>query len=202
MAATGLNRSTAGNVSVRAEPENARDGFLITPTGMPYDTLLPDDIVFMALDGTCSGPAQALVRMALPSRPLRRPAGGRRRAARALALRRQPRLPAPRHSALPLHDRPLRRRQHPLRRLRHFRHAGTVRRGAGRPWPAAAPACSPTTACWSSAATSTRRWRWAIELEALCEQYWRACQLGAPVLLDAAEMATVLEKFGSYGQQA
>jgi L-fuculose-phosphate aldolase len=41
-----------------------------------------------------------------------------------------------------------------------------------------------------------------IELEALCEQYWRACQLGPPVLLGAAEMATVLEKFAGYGQQA
>ena len=40
-----------------------------------------------------------------------------------------------------------------------------------------------------------------IELEALCEQYWRACQLGDPVLLDAVEMTTVLEKFVSYGQQ-
>ncbi len=40
-----------------------------------------------------------------------------------------------------------------------------------------------------------------VELEALCEQYWRACQLGQPVLLDAAEMATVLDRFASYGQQ-
>ncbi|KFB72303.1 MAG: L-fuculose phosphate aldolase [Candidatus Accumulibacter phosphatis] len=40
-----------------------------------------------------------------------------------------------------------------------------------------------------------------IELETLCEQYWRACQLGQPVLLDATEMATVLDKFASYGQQ-
>ncbi|MBS1228033.1 MAG: class aldolase/adducin family protein [Proteobacteria bacterium] len=42
----------------------------------------------------------------------------------------------------------------------------------------------------------------AVELEALCEQYWRACQLGEPVLLDAREMATVLEKFAHYGQQS
>ncbi|MNY76364.1 L-fuculose phosphate aldolase [compost metagenome] len=41
----------------------------------------------------------------------------------------------------------------------------------------------------------------AIELEELCEQYWRACQLGQPVLLSADEMAAVLEKFASYGQQ-
>jgi L-fuculose-phosphate aldolase len=41
----------------------------------------------------------------------------------------------------------------------------------------------------------------AIELEELCEQYWRACQLGAPVLLSATEMAEVLVKFSGYGQQ-
>ena len=40
------------------------------------------------------------------------------------------------------------------------------------------------------------------ELEALCEQYWRACAIGAPAVLDDAEMATVLEKFARYGQPA
>ena len=41
----------------------------------------------------------------------------------------------------------------------------------------------------------------AIELEELCEQYWRTSQLGQPVLLNDAEMAAVLEKFAGYGQQ-
>jgi L-fuculose-phosphate aldolase len=41
----------------------------------------------------------------------------------------------------------------------------------------------------------------AIELEELCEQYWRASQLGDPVLLNASEMKEVLEKFAGYGQQ-
>ena len=41
----------------------------------------------------------------------------------------------------------------------------------------------------------------AIELEELCEQYWRASQLGAPVLLDSAEMARVQDKFANYGVQ-
>jgi L-fuculose-phosphate aldolase len=41
----------------------------------------------------------------------------------------------------------------------------------------------------------------AVELEELCEQYWRACQIGAPVLLTPAEMRAVLEKFIGYGQQ-
>jgi L-fuculose-phosphate aldolase len=39
----------------------------------------------------------------------------------------------------------------------------------------------------------------AMEVEALCAQYLRASQLGAPVLLSAAEMAEVLEKFKDYG---
>lgn len=39
----------------------------------------------------------------------------------------------------------------------------------------------------------------AQEVETLCGQYLRACQAGAPVLLTAAEMAEVLEKFKDYG---
>jgi L-fuculose-phosphate aldolase len=42
--------------------------------------------------------------------------------------------------------------------------------------------------------------RLAVEVEALCEQYWRALQIGKPEVLSAQEMATVLEKFKSYGQ--
>ena len=39
----------------------------------------------------------------------------------------------------------------------------------------------------------------ALEVEALCGQYLRASQVGEPVLLTAAEMAAVLEKFEGYG---
>ena len=41
----------------------------------------------------------------------------------------------------------------------------------------------------------------AVELETLCEQYWRVLQLGVPKLLPEDEMARVLEKFSGYGQQ-
>ena len=41
----------------------------------------------------------------------------------------------------------------------------------------------------------------AVELETLCEQYWRVLQLGAPQLLPADEMTRVLAKFATYGQQ-
>ena len=40
----------------------------------------------------------------------------------------------------------------------------------------------------------------AVEVETLSEMYWRARQLGEPVLLSAAEMRVVVAKFGSYGQ--
>jgi len=39
----------------------------------------------------------------------------------------------------------------------------------------------------------------AVELEMLCEQYWRACQPGSPVLLSEEEMAEALEGFRHYG---
>jgi len=44
--------------------------------------------------------------------------------------------------------------------------------------------------------------RIATEVESLCEQYWRALQLGNPVLLNDAEMSAVLDKFKTYGPNA
>lgn len=46
MNASGLNQGTSGNLSVRFE-----EGMLITPSGMDYAGLSPDDIVRMDLDG-------------------------------------------------------------------------------------------------------------------------------------------------------
>ncbi|NVD05851.1 L-fuculose-phosphate aldolase [Vibrio sp. JPW-9-11-11] len=42
----GLNQGTAGNVSVRYQ-----NGMLITPTGIEYDKLTPEQIVFVSDDG-------------------------------------------------------------------------------------------------------------------------------------------------------
>jgi L-fuculose-phosphate aldolase len=41
----------------------------------------------------------------------------------------------------------------------------------------------------------------AVEVEALCEQYWRALQIGKPNLLSDDEMAVVVEKFKTYNAQ-
>jgi L-fuculose-phosphate aldolase len=42
----GINQGTSGNISLRHE-----DGMLITPTSTPYETMSPEQIVFMKLDG-------------------------------------------------------------------------------------------------------------------------------------------------------
>ena len=42
----------------------------------------------------------------------------------------------------------------------------------------------------------------AIEVEWLCEQYWRSLQIGEPVLLTKNAMQAVLARFKNYGRQA
>jgi L-fuculose-phosphate aldolase len=54
MNAAGINVNKAGNVSARCE-RGARTGFLLTPTGLPYERLEADDIVFVDADGRPSG---------------------------------------------------------------------------------------------------------------------------------------------------
>jgi L-fuculose-phosphate aldolase len=50
MNASGINQGTAGNISVRTD-----DGMLITPSGMHYSALAPDDLVLVSMDGAFSG---------------------------------------------------------------------------------------------------------------------------------------------------
>lgn len=46
----GINKGTSGNISVRHG-----DGFLISPTGIPYDKLQPEHVVAMNWDATFAG---------------------------------------------------------------------------------------------------------------------------------------------------
>ncbi len=50
MNASGINQGTAGNLSQRLD-----DGFLITPSSLPYDRMEAEDIVEMSFDGTYVG---------------------------------------------------------------------------------------------------------------------------------------------------
>lgn len=48
MNARGINVNKSGNVSARVA-HDGRDGFLITPTGVPYEALTPDDLVWLPI---------------------------------------------------------------------------------------------------------------------------------------------------------
>ncbi|WP_099823445.1 class II aldolase/adducin family protein [Oceaniglobus indicus] len=50
MNSSGINQGTSGNLSVRSG-----DGFLITPSSRPYDTMQPADLCYMDFDGTYDG---------------------------------------------------------------------------------------------------------------------------------------------------
>ena len=199
MSAAGLNKGTAGNLSVR-HAEDSHAGFLITPTGMDYAALTPEDIVFMRLDGTHKGKRQ--------------PSSEWRFHRDIYVARPQAGAVLHAHSPFATSLACLRRDIPPF----HY----MIARFGGDTLRCAAYATFGTQALSDAALVAMESRRacllanhgmlvfgndlaqaldLGVELETLCEQYWRACQLGAPVLLDAAEMATVLEKFGSYGQQ-
>ena len=46
---TNLSPLRSGNISLRAKEDN-KEGYLITPSGKKYETLKPEDIVFMGLN--------------------------------------------------------------------------------------------------------------------------------------------------------
>lgn len=51
MGRCGVNQGMSGNLSVRSG-----DGLLITPSSLPYDEMQPEEIAFMAFDGSWQGP--------------------------------------------------------------------------------------------------------------------------------------------------
>lgn len=195
MQPAGLNRGTAGNVSVRSG-----DGFYITPTGMPYATLQADDIPLMALDGSHQGS--------------RKPSSEWRFHRDLYASR--PEVGAVLHAHSPFAvSLACLRYDIPAFHYMIARFGGDSIRCAdyaifGSPElsTAALAAMHERKACLLAnhgllvaGRDLAEAMALAIELEELCEQYWRACQLGQPVILSADEMTAVLAKFAGYGQQ-
>ena len=204
MLAAGLNKGTAGNLSLRLthndeNGENSESGFLITPSGMDYATLEAEDIVFMRFDGTACGRRQPSsewrfhrdLYLAYPQ------AGAVLHAHSPFAVS----LACLRWDIPPFHYMIARFGGDNIRCARYATF------GTQALSDAALEALNGRTACLLAnhgfllyAETPERALALGIEFEALCEQYWRACQLGAPVLLDADEMAVILKKFAHYGQ--
>ena len=195
MQPAGLNRGTSGNVSVRCD-----DGFYITPTGMPYEALIADDIPRMAVDGSHRG--------------RRKPSSEWRFHHDLYVSRPEVGAVLHAHSPFAVSLACLRRAIPPFHYMiarfggDNIRCADYALFGSQELSANALAAMRERKGCLLAnhgllvaGRDLDEALALASELEELCEQYWRACQLGEPVLLSAAEMAAVLEKFAGYGQQ-
>jgi L-fuculose-phosphate aldolase len=195
MNASGINRGSAGNVSARCA-----GGFVITPTGMAYDACTADDMVKVGADGTPSGPRK-------PSSEWRfhRDIYAARPDAGAVVHTHSPFATALACQAMGV----------PAFHYMVARFGGADVRcadyatfGSQELSDAIIAALADRCACLMAhhgmvvfGRDCDHALALAVELETLCEQYWRVLQLGAPKLLPADEMARVLAKFAGYGQQ-
>jgi L-fuculose-phosphate aldolase len=195
MQPAGLNKGTSGNVSVRHG-----DGFYITPTGLPYAALQTDDIPRMALDGSYQGQ--------------RKPSSEWRFHRDLYATRPEVGAVLHAHSPFAVSLACLRRDIPPFHYMIARFGGDTVRCaeyaifGSEQLSTAALTAMQQRKACLLAnhgllvaGRDLDEAFALAVELEELCEQFWRASQLGEPVLLNAGEMAAVIEQFKGYGQQ-
>jgi L-fuculose-phosphate aldolase len=189
-----INCGKSGNVSTRSE-----SGFLITPTGLPYESMRAEDIVAMTIGGDATGPR-------LPSSEWRfhrdiyvdRPEAvaivhAHSSFATALACLGRG-IPAFHYMVAIAGGKDI--------RCARYATFGTQQLSDN-----ALVALSGRRACLLAnhgmiaiGASLDAALALAIEVETLAEQYWRALQIGAPNLLSDAEMEVVLGKFRSYGQ--
>lgn len=195
MNASGLNQGTSGNISVRHQ-----DRMLISPSAVPYDSMTPDMVASMPLDGDgeWSGPNKPSSEWRFHLDILRaRPETGavvHTHAAYSTALAVTGRGIPPCHYMVACfggHD---------------VRCAPYARFGAKELSENALAALEGRTACLLAnhgmialGAGLDGAMRRAVELEALAKQYHLALQAGGPVLLSEAQIEETLKAFTSYG---
>ena len=189
----GLNRGTSGNASVRDG-----DGYLITPTGMTVEEMTPRDMAWMSVDGKVQGGRQ-------PSSEWR---------FHRDILQARPEIGAVIHThamfATTLAC--LHREIPPFHYMVAVAGGDTIRCapyalfGSQALSDAALSALQDRKACLLAnhgmiaiGRDLDQALSVAVEVETLCEQYWRALQAGEPHLLSAAQMAEVMEQFKGYG---
>jgi L-fuculose-phosphate aldolase len=198
MNAAGINRGKSGNVSVRLV-KRGFDGFLVTPTGMPYETMQPGDVVAMTLAGEVRATR-------LPSSEWRFHADLYRAREDICAI---VHAHAPFATALACLGRGIPAFHYMVAAAggRDIRCAPYETFGTQALADRVVAAMEGRRACLLSnhgmiaaGATLDAALALAVEVEGLAEAYWRAAQLGPPRLLSDAEMDRVLEKFRAYGQ--
>ena len=198
MNALGINRGKSGNVSARGVSDGF-DGFLVTPTGLPYDATAPEDIVPMTLDGQARGAR-------LPSSEWRFHRDIYRSRADANAV---VHMHAPFATTLACHSRgiPAFHYMVAVAGGRDIRCAPYATFGTQALSDHVVAALDGRRACLLAhhgmiaiGASLPEALALAVEVETLAEIYWRALSIGKPPLLTDAEMDVVLEKFATYGQ--
>lgn len=189
----GLNRGTSGNASVR---DGA--GFLVTPTGMTVEEMTPRDMVWMSIDGKVQGERQ--------------PSSEWRFHRDILQARPEVGAVIHTHAMFATTLACLHREIPPFHYMIAVAGGDTIR---------CAPYALFGSQALSDAALSALQGRKAcllanhgmiavgrdldqalsvaVEVETLCEQYWRALQAGEPKLLSAEQMTEVMEQFKGYG---
>ena len=196
MSAKGLNKGTAGNLSMRHE-----NGFLITPSGLPYEETYPADIVLMDFNGATQG--------------RRKPSSEWHFHRDILAARPEVNVVLHAHSpfatslACLRKDIPAFHYMIAVTGAKSIRCAQYATFGTQELSEHAVGALHGSKACLLAnhgmivlGNDLKAALRLGLEVEGLCEQYWRALQAGNPVILDDAEMDRVIEKFKSYGANA
>jgi L-fuculose-phosphate aldolase len=195
-----MNRGSTGNLSLRRQ-RLGLPGMLITPTGMGAADLRARDLVWLGEDGICVGdwqPSsewhfhQAIYR----ARPdLHAVVHTHSTHATALACLRRP-LPSFHYMVAVAGGSDV-----PLVPYHLF---GTEALSQG-----VAAALQQRNACLlanhglvAAGATLAQALKVVQEIESLCQVYLQALAVGEPVLLTAAEMAAVIERFRSYGKSA
>jgi L-fuculose-phosphate aldolase len=192
----GINQGSAGNVSGRFE-----DGFLITPSGMPYDRLQTGDIVFVSLDGSSK---DALA----PSSEWRMHRDIYANHATAGAVLHTHSTFATALSCLRL-DIPAFHYMVAVAGGVDIRCADYALFGTQALSDNMLTALTDRRACLLGTHgmicfhDNLDKALWlGVEVETLARQYWHARQAGEPVILDAAQMAEVMDKFKTYGKQS
>ncbi|HEY8193498.1 MAG TPA: class II aldolase/adducin family protein [Hyphomicrobium sp.] len=195
MSRSGLSPGRSGNVSCRFE-----DGMLITPSGKRYDETEPEDIVFVAGDGTV---------------PDRRQKPSTEWHFHLAAYRARPDRNAAVH-AHSMHATVLACARKAIPAFHYMIAAGGGKNIPCVPYATfgteelaayVADGLKKRDACLMAnhgqialGATPAHALELAAEVEILAEQYYKVLTLGAPNLLSDDEVVRLLEKFSTYGR--
>ena len=196
----GMNRGSTGNLSLRLQ-RLGQPGMLITPTGMGAADLRAQDLVWLGFEGQCVGDWQPSSEWHFHQAIYR---------ARADL-----------HAVVHAHSTHATTLACLRRSLPAFHYMVAVAGGDDVPLvpyhlfgtevlsQGVAAALQQRNACLlanhglvAAGASLAQALKLVQEIESLCQVYLQALAVGEPVLLSAAEMAEVIERFRSYGKSA